>query len=62
MCNECFGTYPDCPVCSTELPEIDPCEICGGTEKVYYDENGELIPNADPTVYTWDWCECHNNY
>jgi hypothetical protein len=49
--------FAGCPVCEAEEePEIDICPVCGGTEKVYYDENGELIENADPKVYTWDWC------
>ena len=51
--------FAGCPVCESTTPEIDICEKCGGTEKVWFNEDGEPCKEGD-TMWTWDWCECKN--
>ena len=41
MCDECYGIYENCPMCSEE-PKKEKCEACNGEGVIYVTaENGE---------------------
>jgi len=42
-CNECYGTYPNCPCCGGSDEDEIYCSECGGVGELYYNEDGIRI-------------------
>ena len=47
MCDICYGSQPNCPVCGKDAPKEVECPECSGYGRIYFDATGQLMEFED---------------
>jgi hypothetical protein len=47
MCDICYGSQPNCPVCGKDAPKEVECPECGGCGTIYFDSTGKVMDFED---------------
>ena len=54
MCDICYGSQPNCPVCGKDAPKEVECPECRGDKEFYFDGRGNPMDYEDWMVLSPD--------